>query len=73
MVQLIYFECTQVLWMFGCCLGGILTLLKLSLSILNGGSLDAITVYQNLKLMFISKMGRLEDTDKKDCSSMLVL
>ena len=52
---------------------GILTLLKLSLSILNGGSLDAITVYQNLKLMFISKMGRLEDTDKKDCSSMLVL
>ena len=33
----------------------------------------AITVYHNLKLVFLGKMGRLEDTDKKDCSSMLVL
>ena len=34
--------------MFGCCMGGILTLLKLSLSIPNGDSLA--TVYHNLNV-----------------------
>ena len=33
--------------MFGCCMGGILTLSRLSLSIPNGDSLAAITVYHN--------------------------